>query len=76
MLVAVISVPNVTFVLAHLCVKLSGGGATRPLPRDRGVEELHGDPTVGPRSTSTKETTKGTFSVFESNCHLSNHTKV
>jgi len=26
-----------------------GGGATRPLPRDRGVEELHGDPTVGPR---------------------------
>jgi len=26
-----------------------GGGATRPLPRDGGVEELHGDPTVGPR---------------------------
>jgi len=26
-----------------------GGGATRPLPRDRGVEELHGDPTFGPR---------------------------
>jgi len=25
------------------------GGATRPLPRDGGVEELHGDPTVGPR---------------------------
>jgi len=25
-----------------------GGGATRPLPRDGGVEELHGDPTVGP----------------------------
>jgi len=25
-----------------------GGGATRPLPRDGGVE-LHGDPTVGPR---------------------------
>jgi len=23
------------------------GGATRPLPRDGGVEELHGDPTVG-----------------------------
>jgi len=23
------------------------GGATRPLPRDEGVEELHGDPTVG-----------------------------
>jgi len=26
-----------------------GGGATRSLPRDGGVEELHGDPTVGPR---------------------------
>jgi len=26
-----------------------GGGATRPLPRDGGVEKLHGDPTVGPR---------------------------
>jgi len=25
------------------------GGATRPLPKDGGVEELHGDPTVGPR---------------------------
>jgi len=27
-----------------------GGGATRPLPRDGGVEELHGDPTVGRQS--------------------------
>jgi len=27
-----------------------GGGATRPLPRDGGVEELHGDLTVGPRA--------------------------
>jgi len=26
-----------------------GGGATQPLSRDGGVEELHGDPTVGPR---------------------------
>jgi len=26
-----------------------GGGATRPLPRDGDVEELHADPTVGPR---------------------------
>jgi len=25
-----------------------GGGAIRPLPRDRGVKELHGDSTVGP----------------------------
>jgi len=25
------------------------GGATRPLSRDEGVEELHGDQTVGPR---------------------------
>ena len=24
------------------------GGTTRPLPRDGGAEELHGDPTVGP----------------------------
>jgi len=26
-----------------------GGGANGLLPRDGGVEELHGDPTVGPR---------------------------
>jgi len=26
-----------------------GGGATWPFPKDGGVEELHGDPTVGPR---------------------------
>jgi len=26
----------------------SGGGATRPLPRDGGMEELHGDPTIRP----------------------------
>jgi len=32
-----------------LDVGYSGGGATRPLPRDGGVEELYGDPTVGPR---------------------------
>ena len=25
-----------------------GGGTTRPLPRDGGMEELRGDPTVGP----------------------------
>ena len=25
-----------------------GGGTTRPLPKDGGVEELRGDPTVGP----------------------------
>jgi len=25
-----------------------GGGAVRPLPRDGGMEELHGDPTVWP----------------------------
>jgi len=25
------------------------GGATRPLPRNGGVEDLHEDPTVGPR---------------------------
>jgi len=28
---------------------VGGGGATRPLPRDEGMEELHGGPTVGPR---------------------------
>jgi len=27
---------------------LGGSGATRPLSRDGGVEELHGDPIVGP----------------------------
>jgi len=27
---------------------VSGGGATRALPRDGDVEELHGNPTVGP----------------------------
>jgi len=27
----------------------ASGGATRPLPRHGGVEELHGDLTVGPR---------------------------
>jgi len=26
-----------------------GGGGARPLPRDEGVEELHGEPTVGSR---------------------------
>jgi len=26
-----------------------GGGATRPLLRDGGAKELHGDPTIGPR---------------------------
>jgi len=33
-------------------MKWPDGSATRPLPRDEGVEELHGDPTVGhaPRS--------------------------
>ena len=27
-----------------------GDGTTRPLPRDGGVEELRGDPTIGPHS--------------------------
>ena len=27
---------------------LRGDGTTRPLPRNGGAEELHGDPTVGP----------------------------
>jgi len=37
-------------LLSHHLLTLSGGcGATRPLPRDGGVEELHRDPTVGPR---------------------------
>jgi len=30
--------------------KNCGGGATQPFPRNVGVEELHGDPSVGPRS--------------------------
>jgi len=27
---------------------IAGGGATRPLPRNGGVEGLHRDPTIGP----------------------------
>jgi len=41
-------------VLIAKCTDLNvvSGGATRPLPRDRDLEELHGDPIVGhaPRS--------------------------
>jgi len=33
----------------HWWVHKCGGGATRSLPWDGGVEELHRDPTVGPR---------------------------
>jgi len=36
-------------------LSFGGGGATRPLPRDGGVEELHGDPTVGPCPRSEPE---------------------
>jgi len=32
----------------YLRTSLGGGDTTRPLPRDEGKEELHGDPTVGP----------------------------
>jgi len=32
-----------------------GGGAIRPLSRNGSVEELHGDPTVGPRPRSGPE---------------------
>jgi len=40
----------VNFVLSHGYKPDGGsGGATRPLPRDGG-KELHGDPTVRPRS--------------------------
>jgi len=33
----------------YLSFNCGGGDTTRPLPRDGGVEELPGDPTVGPR---------------------------
>jgi len=33
-------------------VDFQPGGANRPHPGDGGVEELHGDPTVGPRPSS------------------------
>jgi len=36
-----------------------GGGATRPLPRDGGVEKLHRDPTVGSRPKSRSEVKNG-----------------
>jgi len=32
-----------------MLLKCPGGGATQPLPRDGGMEELHGDPTIGSR---------------------------
>jgi len=35
----------------NISKKLVSGGATQPLPRDGGVEDLHGDPTAGPRPT-------------------------
>jgi len=35
-----------------------GSGATRPLPRDRSVEELHEDPTVGPRPQGLDQRSK------------------
>jgi len=37
---------------------LGDGGATRPLPRDGGIEELHGDPTVGPRPQGLDQRSK------------------
>jgi len=37
------------FGLLSMKLDLGGGGATRPLSRDGGVEEFHRDPTVGPR---------------------------
>jgi len=47
--------------LAHCELSRLGGGsgATRPLPRYGGVEELHGDPTVGPRPRSRPEVKNG-----------------
>jgi len=35
------------------------GSATQPLPRDGGVEELHGDPTVGPHPKVGPEVKNG-----------------
>jgi len=36
-----------------------GGGATRPLPREWGMKELHGDPTVGHAPRSKPEVKNG-----------------
>jgi len=33
-----------------LIKKVDDGGATRPLPRDGGADELRGDPTVEPHT--------------------------
>jgi len=41
--------PLTVVVLVVVVLNRCGGGAIRPLPRDGGVEELHGGPTVGPR---------------------------
>jgi len=38
----------IPFIFSTCSVKY-GGGAIRPLPRDGGVEKIHGDSTVGPR---------------------------
>jgi len=40
-----------------------GGGATRPLPRDGGVEELHGDPQSGHTPSSGLEVKNGRSSA-------------
>jgi len=41
-----------TYLNVNSSFLASGGGATRPLPRNGGVQELHGDPTAGPRTKS------------------------
>jgi len=41
--------PGVQYPAWFLSNMGRGGGVTRPFPRGGGVEELHRDPTVGPR---------------------------
>jgi len=41
--------------LVYFCPPNTSGGAIRSLPRDEGVEELHGDPTFGPRPKAGAE---------------------
>jgi len=43
----------------------TGGGATRPLPRDGGVEELHGETTVEPRPNIWRDNPEGELDPAE-----------
>jgi len=53
-----LSVFNSSDLKSTLVLLVSDGGATRPLPRDGGVEILHGDATVGPKPQGKDQRSK------------------